>query len=267
MTYVYPVVSRRARGVSIGVNLNPNDACNWRCIYCQVPGLSYGKGPPIDLRRLETELRTMLDDVVHGDFMQRAVPEGARTLHDVAFSGNGEPTTSPDFGAAVGVVRRVLEQYELLGRIQVVVITNGSMAHRPAVQDAFRELSMMNGVIWFKLDSATAEGSRRTNQNAVPPEEHLAKLRSAAELCPTWIQTCLFAFDGAPPSETERSAYLDAVRSLVDAGTPLCGVQLYTVARESHQPEAPRLSPLSSEWLEGFAAPLRELGLTVQVSG
>jgi wyosine [tRNA(Phe)-imidazoG37] synthetase (radical SAM superfamily) len=42
LTYVYPVVSRRAGGVSVGINLNVNNACNWRCIYCQVPGLTRG---------------------------------------------------------------------------------------------------------------------------------------------------------------------------------------------------------------------------------
>ena len=30
LTYVYPVISRRAGGVSVGVNLNVNNACNWR---------------------------------------------------------------------------------------------------------------------------------------------------------------------------------------------------------------------------------------------
>ncbi|MCZ7653281.1 MAG: hypothetical protein M5R42_01880 [Rhodocyclaceae bacterium] len=55
LTYVYPVVSRRAGGVSIGINLNPNNACNWRCIYCQVPDLKRGAAPLIDLDRLEGE--------------------------------------------------------------------------------------------------------------------------------------------------------------------------------------------------------------------
>jgi wyosine [tRNA(Phe)-imidazoG37] synthetase (radical SAM superfamily) len=41
MKYIYPVVSRRAGGVSIGINLNVNNACNWRCVYCQVPNLMY----------------------------------------------------------------------------------------------------------------------------------------------------------------------------------------------------------------------------------
>ncbi len=266
MTYVYPVVSRRARGVSIGVNLNPNDACNWRCIYCQVPGLSFGKGPVIDLPQLERELSTLLDDVVHGDFMQRAVPEGLRKLHDVAFSGNGEPTTSPNFGGAVDVVERVLRHFDLLGKIEVVVITNGSMAHRPAVQAALRRMAAMNGVVWFKLDSATAAGARRINNNAVSPEDHLGKLRAAASACPTWIQTCLFAQAGEPPSAAEQRAYLDALDGLVGDDVPVRGVLLYTLARPSHQPEAPELSALSEDWLEEFATRIRALGLTVQVS-
>ena len=78
-TYVYPVVSRRAGGVSVGINLNPNNACNWRCIYCQVPGLTRGTAPAIDLAVLENELRGFLDELLHGDFMQTRVPEGADT--------------------------------------------------------------------------------------------------------------------------------------------------------------------------------------------
>ena len=90
MTYVYPVVSRRAGGVSIGINLNPNNACNWACVYCQVPGLTRGGPPPVQLALLEAELRRFLREVTEGDFMVRYVPEEARRLVDVAFSGNGE---------------------------------------------------------------------------------------------------------------------------------------------------------------------------------
>ena len=78
MTYIYPVMSRRAGGVSIGVNLNPNNACNWRCIYCQVPELSRGTAPAIDLAKLEAELRALLHEILHGDFMQSQVPAGSK---------------------------------------------------------------------------------------------------------------------------------------------------------------------------------------------
>ena len=66
LTYVYPVLSRRAGGVSIGINLNPNNACNWHCAYCQVPDLVRGRAPAIDLARLEAELRGFLADLIHG---------------------------------------------------------------------------------------------------------------------------------------------------------------------------------------------------------
>src|SRR5512144_1968706 len=81
LTYVYPVVSRRARGVSVGINLNTNNACNWRCIYCQVPGLVRGAAPPVDVALLERELRSFLTAVLHGDFLVRRVPPGMRRLN------------------------------------------------------------------------------------------------------------------------------------------------------------------------------------------
>src|SRR5512143_10825 len=124
LRYVYPVVSRRAGGVSIGINLNPNDACNWRCIYCQVPGLTRGNAPPIDVPRLESELRGLLTDIVRGDFMTREVPPEARRLNDIAFSGNGEPTSSPQLGEALEAVARV--RAELAPDVSTVLITNGS---------------------------------------------------------------------------------------------------------------------------------------------
>jgi wyosine [tRNA(Phe)-imidazoG37] synthetase (radical SAM superfamily) len=266
MTYVYAVVSRRAGGVSVGVNLNPNDACNWRCAYCQVEGLVLGAGPPIDLALLSAELRSMLEDIVHGDFLARSAPEGARVLKDVAFAGNGEPTTSPDFGAAIDVTGRVLAESGLLGEIPVVLITNGTQVNKPDVAAALGRLAALRGEVWFKLDTATTEGMRRINHAPGEPEAHLAKLRAAAPLCPTWIQTCLVAWDGEPPSEAEQNAYLGAIRTLVQGGVPLRGVLLYSASRASKQPDAQHVSALSEEWLRAFAARIAEAGLPVRVT-
>src|SRR5512143_3160479 len=104
LRYVYPVVSRRAGGVSIGINLNPNNACNWRCIYCQVPNLTRGSAPPIDLDLLGRELRGFLREALTGDFMCRRVPEDARHLVDIAISGNGEPTSAREFPQVIELV-------------------------------------------------------------------------------------------------------------------------------------------------------------------
>lgn len=266
LTYVYAVVSRRAGGVSVGVNLNPNQACNWRCAYCQVPGLVRGKGPAIDLALLRSELEQLLSEIVSGDFMEERVPEGMRRLNDVAFSGNGEPTSSPDFAAAVALTREVIEGQGLLGQVKLVLITNGSLIDQPQVKEALEPFAAAGGEVWFKLDRATKAGMREVNDTAIDPRDHLARLRRCAALCPTWIQTCAFARDGLPPSEEERAAYLAALGELAQEGVPLRGVLLYGLARESHQPEASRLSALPGEWLEALGAEIRALGFEAKVS-
>jgi wyosine [tRNA(Phe)-imidazoG37] synthetase (radical SAM superfamily) len=266
MTYVYPVVSRRAGGVSVGVNLNPNNACNWACVYCQVPDLVRGTAPPINLLQLESELRTMLNAIVHGDFMQTQVDEDMRRLNDIALSGNGEPTSAREFAAVVALIGTLLAEFELLGKIKLVLITNGSLIDRLGVQAGLRMMAGLNGEVWFKLDSATAGGMRTTNQTRVSPEKAFARLKIAASLCSTWLQTCVFALDGVPPPALEQEAYLNLIQRLRTEQVPVQGVLLYGLARPSMQPQAPRLAALPAVWLEDFAARIREAGLPVKVS-
>ena len=266
MTYVYPVVSRRAGGVSVGVNLNPNNACNWACVYCQVPDLVRGTAPEIDLAQLETELRALLGDILHGNFMSERVPEGARRLNDIALSGNGEPTSAKAFPQVIELIGRVMADFDLIGKIKLVLITNGSLVDRPRVQDGLAKMAALNGEVWFKFDSATAGGMRTINQTRVSPDKQFERLQVAAALCPTWLQTCVFALDGTPPSEAEQAAYLAAVTRIRKQGIPVQGVLLYGLARPSLQPQANRLSALSAEWLSRFAARIQAARLPVKVS-
>lgn len=266
MTYVYPVVSRRAGGVSIGINLNPNNACNWRCVYCQVPELKRGAAPATDLARLEAELGAMLEDVLHGDFMRERVPEGARRLNDIALSGNGEPTSAKAFAEVIQLIGRVLKRFGVAGKIKLVLITNGSLIGRANVQLGLKRMARLNGEVWFKLDSATRAGLERINHTRQSLRLTATNLAQAAALCPTWIQTCVFAFDGAPPSREEQTAYLEFLRERLAEGVKLQGVLLYGIARPSQQPEAPRLAPLPLAWLDAFGAEIAALGLAVKVT-
>jgi len=264
LTYVYPVLSRRAGGVSIGINLNPNNACNWRCIYCQVPGLRRGAAPPIDLTMLERELRGFIDSVLHGDFMHAHLAEADRHIVDVAFSGNGEPTSAAEFPQAIELVGRVLRETGLDRAVKIRLITNGSLVGRSRVQAGLRRLGELGGEVWFKVDAATEEGLRRINNVDLSPASVVRNLRRCAALCPTWVQTCLFALDGKAPAEEEISAYQDL---LMRAGIAnLAGVLLYGLARPSMQPEANRLSSLPAAGLEAVAVRLRALGLDVRIS-
>ena len=267
MTYVYPVVSRRAGGVSVGINLNPNTACNWHCAYCQVPGLVRGAAPEIDAALLEGELRGFLDELLHGRFMEERVPPEARRICDIAFSGNGEPTSSKAFAEIVDKVVAVRDAMGLAA-VPLRLITNGSLIDRPYVQTALRLLAAAGGEVWFKLDAGTAADIERINGIDVDPQTHARRLALCASLCPTWVQTCLFRWDGQLPSREQIERYLDM---LDYAGIePLKGIMLYGVARQSFQPEAIHLQQLTPGELEEIAVLVRERvmkkGLTVKVS-
>lgn len=264
LTYIYPVVSRRAGGVSVGVNLNVNNACNWACAYCQVEGLSRGGPPPIDLRLLAGELEAFLADALDGDFMARAVPPEARRLVDVAFSGNGEPTSAAEFPAVVAAVRVALEKRGLLPQVRIRLITNGSLLHRPAVQAGIRAIGEAGGEVWFKLDRVGEAATQAVNGVPLRPARVLRNLQACAGLASTWVQTCWFAVDGKSPSEAERDAYCELLR---EAAGKIAGIHLYGLARPSMQPGAERLGRLDVAELEDFAAEIqKKTGIRVLVS-
>jgi len=272
MKYIYPVVSRRAGGVSIGINLNVNNACNWRCVYCQVPNLTRGTPPSIELDLLEKELRSFLTYALHGDFMERYVAEDDRHLKDIAFSGNGEPTSAKEFPAVIPLVETILKDYNLLedaagtkqvNPIKVRLITNGSLMDKQTVLDSVSHLAKCNGEVWFKVDAGTKEGIARINDVTLNPESHIERLKKCAAVCPTFIQTCMFGLDGEPPTEADIAAYLALISQVRDVAQ---GVHLYGLARPSYQAEAERLSRLPDEWLEAVAKRIHQLGLTVFVS-
>ena len=261
LRYVYPVVSRRAGGVSIGINLNPNNACNWRCIYCQVPDLARGTAPPVDLPLLEKELGGFLHELRHGDFM-RHVPPKARRISDIAISGNGEPTSAQEFAEVIEVIARHKPV-----DLKLVLITNGSLIKRDNVQQGLRRMAQLNGEVWFKLDRASEAGMQRINDTKTTMDKVRQNLVTAIACCPdTWLQTCWFALDGAAPGAQEEDDYVNFIKGLLRGGIKPQGVLLYGLARPSLQAEAPRLSVLSSEQMESFAARIRMLGMDVRVT-
>ncbi len=60
--------TRRSHGLSVGVNLNLDQTCNFNCLYCQVPRSPALKIPPsaLSVATIENELRSTLQDVISG---------------------------------------------------------------------------------------------------------------------------------------------------------------------------------------------------------
>jgi len=261
LTYVYPVLSRRMQGISIGINLNTNNACNWACAYCQVPGLHRGDAPEVNLNLLEAELKGLLDNPALSPLIPPETPESLRQIRDIAFSGNGEPTSSPQFVQAVEIARRQRDAHGL--KIPLVLITNGSLLLRPEVQTGVKALADAGGVVWFKVDRLLPESMKRINGISYKPEQIQHRLDVACSLAPVWLQTCWLAWDGQAPGADDEAAYLEFVARNAQK---IQGVHLYGLARPSLQPEASHLSALDEPTMNAWADKIRALGVKVQVS-
>lgn len=264
LKYVYPVISRRAGGLSIGINFNTNNACNWRCVYCQVPDLVRGSAPEIDFLLLEQELRFFLKQVLEGDFYQQyEVPEQHRVIKDIAISGNGEPTSLKNFDQAIELIGKIATQMKVLPASNFVLISNGSLIHQSHVQAGLKSLNKYNGEVWFKLDSVTTLGRKKINDCKQATEKVLENLILSSQLCETKLQTCMLEFLSAEEAEKERQAY---VGFLMESKAKIKEVMLYTLARPSLQPEASQLAKMDQQTMSQFANQLSEQGYQVTVS-
>lgn len=266
LKYVYPVLSRRAGGLSIGINFNTNNACNWRCVYCQVPNLTLGSAPEIDFGVLENELRFFLNHVLSGDFYQHfQIPQAQRSIKDIAISGNGEPTSLKTFDRAITLIGDIASEMGVFPDSRYVLITNGSLIHLPRVQQGLKQLKQYGGEVWFKFDSATDVGRKLINHCAQSVVSSLDNLSLSAALCPTKLQTCLFNYNDENFSQEEQTEFL-AILSNMKNQINLTSIMLYTLARPSLQPEANQLTPLSFEALNSFAEKIQALGFNVSVN-
>jgi wyosine [tRNA(Phe)-imidazoG37] synthetase (radical SAM superfamily) len=263
LKYIYSVISRRAGGLSIGINLNVNNACNWQCIYCEIPNLTRGSPPPIELDVLENELRLFLHDIIHGDYMERHVAIEDRHLKDIAFSGNGEPTSAAEFPQVILIVKKILQEFDLLHKIKIRLITNGSLMHEASVLKSIEMLEEINGEVWFKVDAATEETIKTINQVNLKPNQILERLLNTANICPTFVQTCIFMINGKSPDDKDINAYIELINK---AKKIIKGVHLYGLARPSLQPRAGDLGRISEDELKNIAKKLIGLNIPTTVS-
>ncbi len=278
----YPVISRRSKGLSLGVNLNPDRVCNFDCIYCEVDRRDFrpGKGklplppkneprPQVSLEEIGYELGELLAMARSGAIWLEpefaVVAPDLRRINDIAFSGDGEPTTYPQFAEAVQVAIAARAAGYRPDEIKLVLITNATQLHRPHVSEGLRLLDENNGEIWAKLDAGTAEYYDLIDKTNLPFSRILANIRAAALAHPIFIQTCMLRTHGAGPSPAEVEAYCARLREIIEAGGQLKAVQLYTVAR---RPPNEWVTSLPDSELEAIAATIRtRTGLAVETFG
>jgi wyosine [tRNA(Phe)-imidazoG37] synthetase (radical SAM superfamily) len=282
-TLVYPVIARRSKGLSIGVNLNPDRICNFDCIYCEVNRKDFVQGkhpipfpprnivrPRVNLDILRQELAEMLSMVKDGSIWQDSdfanIPPNLRRINDIAFSGDGEPTTYSYFDKAVELA---IEERAKAGfaeaDIKLVLITNATHLSKPQVGTALKLFDAHNGEVWAKLDAGTPEYYYMIDKTTIPYERVLAGILSISRQRPINIQTCMMRVNASPPPPEEIRAYCERLKFILANGGNLKLVQLYTVART---PAQNYVTSLTDEALAEIAAQIQsKTGLAVETYG
>lgn len=232
--FVYPVLSRRSEGISVGVNLNPDKICNFDCIYCQVDRTVQSETRFVEIDQLLRELEETLQFVASSELFEhpkfKDTPPQFRRLNDIAFSGDGEPTTYRNFDEIIAACADLKRRLGL-DLVKMVLITNASMFHRPHVQRGLALLDQNNGEIWAKLEAGTEEYFQLVDRTPIPFRQILDNITAAAKVRPLVIQALFMRVHGQPPSAAELDAFCDRLSEITAAGGTLKLVQVYTVAR------------------------------------
>jgi wyosine [tRNA(Phe)-imidazoG37] synthetase (radical SAM superfamily) len=241
--FVYTVISPRARGLSVGVNMNPDKRCNFDCVYCEVDRSRPSRESRLDVPVMIAELERTLERVWSGALRERPcyrnVPPELFEMRHVTLSGDGEPTLCPNFQEAVEAVVHLRAR----GRFpffKLVLITNATGLDRPEVVQGLRRF-LPHDEVWAKLEAGTQEYTDKVNRPDRPVEKILSEILSLARQRPVIIQSLFPSINGEPPAAEEVEAFAQRLLELRNAGAHLPLVQIYSATRPTPHSECGHL--------------------------
>jgi wyosine [tRNA(Phe)-imidazoG37] synthetase (radical SAM superfamily) len=263
--FVYAVISQRAHGLSIGVNLNPDKHCNFDCAYCEINREVPGRDARVDSDVLAAELENLLSLTYAQRLREfpyfQSVPTELLELKGVAFSGEGEPTLSSQFNEIVREVVHVRSG----GRFpffKLVLITNTVGLDLPEVRQGLQLLTSRDE-IWAKLDAGTQQYMDKVNRTTVSLQKVLGNILLVGRERRIVIQSLFPLLNGQEPPAEEIEFYVGHLQQLKNDGARISLVQVYSAHRPSHHPECGHL-PLKS--LSRIAQRVREVtGIPAEV--
>jgi histidinol dehydrogenase len=243
---VYPVYSRRSGGLSVGINLYPDKKhCQFDCPYCEI--FPFSNQVEFSIEQMEKDLR----------FVIKKKKKENIPIQDICFSGNGEPSLSPDFPEALNLAGCI--QREIAQAAELVLITNGTGLFSDRIFSLLKTAVINSELnIWLKLDAGTEDWYKEINRSKISFKDITEKIKEFTACAPVTIQTMLCVIDGKSPPLKEAQAWVELVTELAlgsSSGGGLRKVQIYGKARPS--PEDPKTSALSIKYLEERAVLLK----------
>jgi len=216
-----PVISRRL-GVSLGINLLPNDTklCSFDCIYCECGWNPDRKEHPVHLpkrREVQSLLRQKLMEMKHESLLPDVI----------TFAGNGEPTMHPDFAAIIQDT--ILLRNEFSPKSKIAVLSNSTMLHKESVVEALKAVD--DNIL--KLDSGILETLILLNKPVGKLSmsmlvRHLKKFEGTLILQTMFLKG---SFNGVPFDNTtdrEIESWIELLKEIQPRS-----VMIYSIARDT----------------------------------
>ena len=246
-----PIRSRRL-GVSLGVNLSPNDGkvCSFDCVYCEAGYNSQGAGTT-GLPKREDVSRELEAKLL-------AMKQAGEQLDVITFSGNGEPTLHPHFGEIIDDTIALRDKYFPI--VKISVLSNSTRLGNEKVVAALRKVD--NNIL--KLDSAITSTMRLIDQPTSPSFTSEGVVNELAQFSGQCVVQTMFLrgehdgkkIDNTTPQEVE--ALIEAYKRISPRQ-----VMIYSIDRKTPEQQ---LEKVTREELEVIAAKIRGVGIDVTVS-
>lgn len=247
-----PIHSRRL-GVSLGINLTPDDGkiCSFDCLYCEAGFNAQGTGttgfPP------RPQVAAMLEAKL------KEMSEAGEPLDVITFSGNGEPTLHPEFGGVIDDTLQIRDRYYPAAKVSV--LSNSTRLDVPAVAEALMKVD--NNIL--KLDSAVTPTMRlidRPNNPNFSSEAVIEMIARFKGQCIVQTMMLRGEFDGRKIDNTtpkEIDALIEAYRTINPRE-----IMLYSIDRKT---PAEHLKKVGREELEKIGERIAsETGIKVQIA-
>lgn len=257
LRFAYPVVSRRSRGLSLGLNVNPDKVCNFDCPYCQVDRTVAGRDKSVDFHTMLTEIDTLMAMARSGEIWEHprfiSTPAALRRLNDIAFAGDGEPTTYPQLGDAIAEIHS-LKLKHCMQAVKTIILTNATLLGSRAILDRLLELKRGPYEIWAKLDAGTQPWFEAMSATKLKLDRIVEGITACAREFEVIIQTLIPTLDGKDPGNAEAEAIGERIGEISKAGGKLKLVQVYTTAR---RPSDSRIGMVEDARLDELAQAMR----------
>ena len=246
-----PIHSRRL-GVSLGVNLMPNDGkiCSFDCVYCETGLNAQGAGKS-GIPSHETVKKALNRKL-------KAMTEAGESLDVITFSGNGEPTLHPQFKDIVLDVMKLRDRF--FPNAKVSVLSNSTMLKKDSVVEALKKVD--NNIL--KLDSAFSPTLRAINQPTskdVIPEGVIAHLKQFNGKCIVQTMFLRGEHNGVKIDNTtdaEINALIAAYKEIAPQE-----VMIYSIDRKT---PVETLTKVEKDELEAIGKRIEAAGIKVVVS-